>query len=92
MKISFVIPCYNSEKNIHGVLEEIRNAMSGRPEVEYEVVLVNDCSKDRTADIIKEIAHEDHHVIAVDLAKNAGQPNGLLAGFHHVYGAYLMTK
>ena len=33
MKISFVIPCYNSEKNIHGVLEEIRNAMAGRPEV-----------------------------------------------------------
>ena len=92
MKISFVIPCYNSEKNIHGVLEEIRNAMSGRPEVEYEVVLVNDCSKDRTADIIKEIAHEDPHVIAVDLAKNAGQPNALLAGFNHVSGDYIMTS
>ncbi|MDY4833725.1 MAG: glycosyltransferase family 2 protein [Frisingicoccus sp.] len=92
MKISFVIPCYNSEKNIHGVLEEIRNAMAERPEVDYEVVLVNDCSKDRTADIIKEIAHEDPHVIAVDLAKNAGQPNALLAGFNHVSGDYIMTS
>lgn len=92
MKISFVIPCYNSEKNIKGVLGEIENAMTPRPEVEYEVILVNDCSKDRTSEIIKEIAKADSHVIAVDLAKNAGQPNALLAGFNHVSGDYIMTS
>lgn len=92
MKISFVIPCYNSSNNIRGVLNEIRDAMGERQEVAYEIVLVNDCSKDNTADVIKKFAREDKHVIAIDLAKNAGQPNALLAGFNHVSGDYIMTS
>ncbi|MCD7763080.1 MAG: glycosyltransferase family 2 protein [Lachnospiraceae bacterium] len=92
MKISFVIPCYNSSKNIEGVLKEIRDAMAARPEVEYEVVLVNDCSPDNTAAVIRELAKKDAHVIAVDLAKNVGQPNAMLAGFHYVSGDYIMTS
>ena len=92
MKSSFVIPCYNSSNNIRGVLNEIRDAMGERQEVAYEIVLVNDCSKDNTADVIKKFAREDKHVIAIDLAKNAGQPNALLAGFNHVSGDYIMTS
>lgn len=92
MKISFVIPCYNSSKNIAGVLREIREAMEARPEVDYEVVLVNDCSRDDTARVIKGLAQEDSRVIAVDLAKNVGQPGALLAGLHYVSGDYIMTS
>lgn len=92
MKISFVIPCYNSSKNIGGVLTEIQEAVRQKPEVKYEVILVNDCSKDNTAEVIKKLARKDPHVIAIDLAKNAGQPNALLAGFNHVSGDYIMTS
>lgn len=92
MKISFVIPCYNSSKNIESVLNEIKEAMMQKPEVGYEVVLVNDCSKDDTARIIKALAKQDSHIIAIDLAKNSGQPNALLAGFNHVSGDYVMTS
>lgn len=92
MKISFVIPCYNSSKNIESVLNEIKEAMMQKPEIGYEVVLVNDCSKDDTAKIIKGFAKQDSHIIAIDLAKNSGQPNALLAGFNHVSGDYIMTS
>ncbi|MCD8155616.1 MAG: glycosyltransferase [Clostridiales bacterium] len=92
MKISFVIPCYNSSKNIEGVLDEIRNTMNKHRETEYEVVLVNDCSPDGTAAVIKELARKDDHILAVDLAKNVGQPNALLAGLHFVTGDYIMTS
>lgn len=92
MKISFVIPCYNSSKNIESVLSEIKEAMMQKPEIGYEVVLVNDCSKDDTARIIKGFAKQDSHIVAIDLAKNSGQPNALLAGFNHVSGDYVMTS
>ena len=92
MKISFVIPCYNSESNISVVLEEIRKAMLLRPEISYEIILVNDCSKDHTASVIREIAIADSHVTAVDLAKNVGQAGALLAGLHFVSGDIIMTS
>lgn len=92
MKISFVIPCYNSEKNIGSVLNEIKHAMSARREIDYEVIMVNDCSGDNTARVIKSLAEEDPHLIAVDLAKNVGQPGALLAGLHYVSGDYIMTS
>lgn len=92
MKISFVIPCYNSEKNIGSVLNEIKDVMRTHPETDYEVIMVNDCSKDHTAEVIKKLAESDPHLIAVDLAKNVGQPGALLAGLNYVSGDYIMTS
>lgn len=92
MKLSFVIPCYNSAGNIESVLNEIKETMNTHPETDYEVVLVNDCSADGTAGLIKRLAEEDPHLIAVDLAKNVGQPGALLAGLHYVSGDYIMTS
>ena len=92
MKISFVIPCYRSAKNIGIVLDEIRGAMDKHPDTEYEIILVNDCSPDNTAEVIKHLAEEDPHILAIDLAKNSGQPNALLAGLNYVTGDYIMTS
>ena len=47
-KISFVIPCYRSEKTLPGVVEEINRTMEQISRYEYEIVLVNDCSPDNT--------------------------------------------
>jgi len=82
-KISFVIPCYRSEKTVGAVVEEIRKTMG---EGEYEIILVNDCSPDGTINTIKTLAEEDGHIIGVDLAKNFGQHAALMAGFHQVTG------
>lgn len=92
MKISFVIPCYNSENNIASVLDEIRQAMAERPEVDYEVIMVNDCSKDCTAEVIGKIARRDPHMVLVDLAGNVGQANAILCGLNYVTGDYVMTS
>ena len=82
-KISFVIPCYRSEKTIGAVVEEIRKTMGGR---EYEIILVNDCSPDGTIGAIKALAEADSRITGVDLARNFGQHAALMAGFRQVTG------
>lgn len=86
MDISFVIPCYRSEKTISAVVEEIRNKMKELSKYSYEVILVNDCSPDNTFEKIKSIAKEFDNVIAIDLAKNFGQHSAIMAGFSKVSG------
>lgn len=82
MKISFVIPCYRSERTIGGVVEEIRSVMEGRPKVEYEVVLVSDHSPDGVYGVIERLATEDPgHVRGAELARNFGQHAALMAGY-----------
>lgn len=83
--ISFVIPCYNSSQTIGSVVEEIAQAMSkkNRP---YEIILVNDSSKDNTADVIKDICMKHDNITGVNLVKNFGQHAALMAGFHYVNG------
>ncbi len=92
MKISIVIPCYNSEKNIHKVISEITETMKQRADYECEIVLVNDYSKDQTWKVISEIAKEDNRVKAINLARNFGQPSAILAGFSYVTGDYIFVS
>ncbi len=86
MKISFVIPCYRSERTIAMVVDEIRSKMAEMENYEYEVILVNDCSPDNTLMVIKRLCVENHNVIGVSHAKNFGQHAALMAGFSFVSG------
>lgn len=92
MDISFVIPCYCSEKNLEGVIDEIHRAMKCRKGFEYEIILVNDNSKDGTAGLIKRLAQEDSRIRGINFAKNFGQPSALMAGFRAARGEYIMTS
>lgn len=92
MDISFVIPCYCSEKNLESVIDEIRTAMRHRENFEYEIILVNDNSKDNTAGLIKKLAQEDEHIHGINFSKNFGQPSALMAGFRAAKGDYIMTS
>ncbi len=82
-RISFVIPCYRSEKTISAVVEEIKKTVGER---EHEIILVNDCSPDGTINEIKRLAAADSHVTGVDLARNFGQHAALMAGFRQATG------
>lgn len=86
MKISFVIPCYRSEKMIGKVVEEINTTMKGMPQYTYEIVLINDCSPDNTFEAIKALAAQFSFVKGINLARNFGQHAALMAGFRHVDG------
>lgn len=84
--ISYVIPCYRSKETLPGVIEEIRQAMKKLEEYEYEIVLVNDCSPDETFETIRRLCSESDNITGINLSKNFGQHNALMAGFHYVHG------
>ncbi|MDO4533361.1 MAG: glycosyltransferase [Coriobacteriia bacterium] len=88
--ITFVIPCYKSEGSVGLVIDEIRDVVAQRPDFDYRVVAVNDCSPDGTLDVIREIAESDPKVLAVDLAKNGGRHNALMCGCHYADGDYIV--
>ena len=85
MKISFVIPCYRSEKTLADVVEEIKTTMATIGH-EFEIILVNDCSPDKTFEVIKQLVSENDNILGLDLAKNFGQHCALMAGMRHSTG------
>ena len=89
-KLSIIIPCYNSEKMIGSVVEETIKYLNELRDYEYEFVLVNDCSPDHTFDRIRELVERYPFVKGVDLAKNSGQHNAILAGLRHADGDLFM--
>ena len=60
--ISFVIPCYGSEKTIEPVCEEIINEISKRNEYDYEILAVNDCSPDNVLGTLKTMARNNEKI------------------------------
>ncbi len=90
MKLSFVIPCYRSEKTIRQVYDEIVSVVKQRPAYDYEIVAINDCSPDKVIEVLKQLAHEDMRVKVVDCAKNMGKHAALMAGFTYVTGEYVI--
>lgn len=85
-KVSFVIPCYASEKTIESVIKELDEEMESVAEYEWEYVLVNDCSPDGTFEKIKELCELHSNIKGINLARNFGQHAALMAGFNHVSG------
>ena len=88
-RISFVIPCYASEGSVALVMQEIRDTVAQRPEYDYEIVAVNDCSPDNVLEVLKAEAAADRKVKVIDLAKNGGRHCALMAGYHVAGGDYV---
>lgn len=85
MLISIAIPCYNSSKTLEFVTTEIREAFKGT-EYDYQIVLVNDHSKDDTYKVICDLCEKDSHIVGVDLAKNYGQASAQMAAVKYAKG------
>lgn len=79
-KVSFIIPCYRSEKTLPGVVEEICRTMKTLPAYRYDIFLINDCSPDNTFDVIRELCRSHDNITGINLAKNFGQHAALMAG------------
>lgn len=89
--LSFVIPCYRSQKTIGNVVKEIQDTMKQmEKDYRYEIILVNDGSPDETGKTILHIARSTPNVKALDLAKNFGQHAAIMAGLHQVKGEYIV--
>ncbi len=89
-KISFVIPCYRSEHTLPGVVEEIADTMKKMERYRYDILLVNDCSPDRTFDVIRKLCRENENIIGIDFARNFGQHSALMAGLRYSDGDYVV--
>ena len=90
-KLSVIIPCYNSEKMIRTVVETSIEYIKKLGAYDYEFVLVNDCSDDRTFEEIRSLCKDYSFILGIDLAKNSGQHNALLAGLHYTSGDIIVS-
>lgn len=86
--VSFVIPCYNSEKTIQKVVQEIKEATMS---YEKEIILINDCSSDGTWGVISEITESNQNIKAINFSKNFGQHSALMAGYKVASGDYVVS-
>lgn len=89
--LSFVIPCYRSEKTIKKVIHEIKHIVSQREGYDYEIIAVNDCSPDNVYEVLEDIAEKDKKVKVVNLARNMGKHSAILAGYAFVQGDYIVN-
>lgn len=88
---SFVIPCYNSSESIRHVVELTMEEMEKMNRREFEFVLVNDYSSStKTMPVLKKLAEEYPCVTVLNLAKNAGQHNAIMAGLNYAKGDILI--
>ncbi|MGN0036615.1 MAG: glycosyltransferase family 2 protein [Bacteroidaceae bacterium] len=84
--VSLLIPCYNEEASLPLLYPELRKLMDEENQYEWEVLFVNDGSRDRTLEMIKELRAKDGRVRYVSLSRNFGKENAMLAGFDYVRG------
>lgn len=88
--ISLVLPVYNEEESLPHLYEALVAALTPLP-CQWQVVLVNDGSKDGSATLLEEIAQRDEHFVAVHLRRNFGQTAAMAAGFDQATGEVIIA-
>lgn len=86
LKLSVVVPCYNEEEGVHELHRRVSAVCEACIGDSYELVLVNDGSKDATWKIMGEISRADKHVVAINLSRNHGHQLALSAGLQMCRG------
>jgi glycosyltransferase involved in cell wall biosynthesis len=89
-EISLVIPVYNEEDNLFPLYERIVEVLD--PEgIEFEVILVDDGSRDRSLQKLRELVDRDPRIVAVNLRRNFGQTAAMAAGIDQAKGVFVVT-
>jgi glycosyltransferase involved in cell wall biosynthesis len=89
-EISLVIPCYNEEGNLRKLIADILAAVEPM-QISYEIVITDDCSRDRSWEILKELAAGHPQVRVQKFAANRGKSAAGWAGMKIARGRYLVT-
>ena len=89
-KVSILVPCYNEEKSLPVLYEQLKQLMDGHQEFEWQVLLVDDGSKDSTLQVCKTLRQTDDRVAYIGLSRNFGKERAMLAGFDHATGDCLV--
>src|SRR5882672_8393710 len=88
--LSLVIPCYNEQENLRPLISAIREAVESL-KLPYEIVITDDCSKDQSWEILKELAASDARIRGQRFALNCGESAASWAGLKAAQGQYLVT-
>lgn len=87
--ISIIVPCYNEEEALPIFYDEITKVMKELPNYELELLLINDGSKDKTLEEIRELSKKDERVRYVSFSRNFGKEAAMYAGLKESTGDYI---
>ena len=85
-KITIIIPAYNEEESLPHLYERLEKLMSSMEHYEFEILFVNDGSKDNTINLIKEYRQKDNRISYVDFSRNFGKEIAMIAGLDYATG------
>lgn len=88
MDISIIIPCYNEQDAVPIFYDEITSVLTNLS-VSYELLFINDGSRDTTLDELKKLSEKDPHVIYFSFSRNFGKESAMFAGFCNASGKYI---
>ena len=88
-KISIIVPCYNEQEALPIFYKEIDKVSKEMKEVDFEFLLVNDGSKDKTLEILRDLAKKDKRVRYISFSRNFGKEAGMYAGLENATGDYV---
>lgn len=94
LKYSIVVPFHNEEENVTALYDRLKAVMEhvlNDSRDTFELVFVDDGSRDRTYRLLEEIAAVDSRVLVIKLRRNFGQTSALAAGFDHAQGEYILA-
>ena len=85
-KITIIIPAYNEEESLPFLYERLEKLINEIQNYEFEILFVNDGSKDKTIELIKEYRQRDGRISYVDFARNFGKETAMIAGLDYATG------
>lgn len=88
-KITLIIPCYNEQEVLGILYEELKKVTSQMNQHSFELLFVDDGSKDDTLKILREMAEQDERVVYYSFSRNFGKEAAMYAGFCHASGDYV---
>ena len=88
MKLSLIVPCFNEQEALPLFYDEV-TAVLNTMQCAYEILFVNDGSRDETLAILKGFAEKDEHVTYLSLSRNFGKEAAMYAGFCNTTGDYV---
>lgn len=91
IKVSVIIPVYNSAPSLEELFSRLSATMVKNVGQDYELIFVNDGSRDGSWKKLQSIVMDNDHVMAINLTRNFGQHNAIMCGFTHARGELIVT-
>lgn len=88
-KISIIVPCYNEEESLPIFYKEINRVSKEMKNVDFEFLFINDGSRDKTLDILRDLSKKDKRVRFISFSRNFGKEAGMYAGLENATGDYV---